>query len=157
MRGEPARDGSAPRTAAAARPTPGALVARELARVGIVRKSQLQLEFWCQVIMDCLWYASHVAVFEVFYGQVDVIAGWQRHEFRVLLGHLLLTGGLGAATFGSAEMLVLAATLSWSAEVILLKRVLPSIAPEIAAAARMAGGSVLLVAWLKRGSIASSA
>lgn len=66
-------------------------IARELARVGIVRKSQLQLEFWCQVIMDCLWYASHVAVFEVFYGQVDVIAGWQRHEFRVLLGFLFVS------------------------------------------------------------------
>jgi len=66
-------------------------IARELARVGIVRKSQLQLEFWCQVIMDCLWYASHVAVFEVFYSQVDSIAGWKRHEFRVLLGFLFVS------------------------------------------------------------------
>jgi ABC-2 type transport system permease protein len=60
----------------------------ELARVGIVRKSQLQLEFWCQVIMDCLWYASHVAVFEVLYLHVPSIAGWSRADFRVLLGFL---------------------------------------------------------------------
>ena len=66
----------------------------------------------------------------------------------LLLGHLVLTGGLGAATFGSAEILVLAATLSWSTEVIVLKRLLPAVAPDVAAAARMAGGSVLLVGWV---------
>jgi drug/metabolite transporter (DMT)-like permease len=66
----------------------------------------------------------------------------------LLLGHFVLTGGLGATTFGSAEILVLAATLSWSAEVIVLKRLPPSVVPEIAAVARMAGGSVLLVGWV---------
>lgn len=66
-------------------------IARELARVGIVRKSQLQLEFWCQVIMDCFWYASHVAVFEVLYSQVTSIAGWSRAEFRVLIGFLFVS------------------------------------------------------------------
>jgi ABC-2 type transport system permease protein len=68
-----------------------ARIARELARVGIVRKSQLQLEFWCQVLMDCMWYASHVAVFEVLYSHVDSIAGWSRAEFRVLLGFLFVS------------------------------------------------------------------
>lgn len=63
-------------------------------------------------------------------------------------GHLLLTGGLGAATFGSAELLVLAATLLWSVEVIVVKRVLPDVPPHLAATARMAGGSGLLVLWL---------
>jgi ABC-2 type transport system permease protein len=66
-------------------------ILRELARVGIVRKSQLQLEFWSQVIMDCLWYVSHVAVFEVLYSHVDAIAGWRREEFRVLIGFLFVS------------------------------------------------------------------
>lgn len=66
-------------------------IARELARVGIVRKSQLQMEFWCQVIMDCMWYASHVAVFEVLYSHVTDIAGWSRADFRVLLGFLFVS------------------------------------------------------------------
>jgi len=66
-------------------------IARELARVGVVRKSQLQAEFWFQVIMDCLWYASHVAVFEVFYSHVDSIAGWKRADFRVLIGFLFVS------------------------------------------------------------------
>jgi ABC-type uncharacterized transport system permease subunit len=66
-------------------------IAGALARVGIVRKSQLQMEFWCQVIMDCLWYASHVAVFEVLYAHVTDIAGWSRDEFRVLIGFLFVS------------------------------------------------------------------
>lgn len=66
-------------------------IARQLARVGIVRKSQLQLEFWSQVIMDCLWYASHVAVFEVLYSHTQDIAGWRRDDFRVLLGFLFVS------------------------------------------------------------------
>jgi ABC-type uncharacterized transport system permease subunit len=60
----------------------------QLARVGVVRKSQLQAEFWFQVVMDCLWYASHIAVFEVLYSHAPDIAGWDLAAFRVLLGFL---------------------------------------------------------------------
>lgn len=63
----------------------------QLARVGVVRKSQFRVEFWCQVVMDCVWYASHVAVFEVLYVHVDDIAGWSREEFRVLLAFLFVS------------------------------------------------------------------
>lgn len=66
----------------------------------------------------------------------------------LVVGHLVLTGGLGAATFGSAEVLVLAATLLWAVEVLIVKRLLGAVPPQVAATARMAGGSVILVAWL---------
>lgn len=66
-------------------------IAAQLARVGIVRKSQLQMEFWCQVVMDCLWYAAHVATFEVFFLHAPEIAGWNREEFRVLMGFLFVS------------------------------------------------------------------
>jgi drug/metabolite transporter (DMT)-like permease len=66
----------------------------------------------------------------------------------LVVGHLVLTGGLGAATFGSAELLVLAATLLWAIEVFVVKRLLDDVPAQLAATARMAGGSVLLVAWL---------
>lgn len=66
-------------------------IALQLARVGVVRKSQLQLEFWCQVIMDCFWYASHIGVFEVLYTHTGDIAGWDREEFRVLLAFLFVS------------------------------------------------------------------
>jgi drug/metabolite transporter (DMT)-like permease len=66
----------------------------------------------------------------------------------LVVGHLVLTGGLGATTFGSAEVLVLAATLLWAVEVIVVKRLLDDVPAQLATTARMAGGSVLLVAWL---------
>ena len=66
----------------------------------------------------------------------------------LVVGHLVLTGGLGAATFGSAEVLVLAATFLWAVEVIVVKRLLDDVPAQLATTARMAGGSVLLVAWL---------
>jgi drug/metabolite transporter (DMT)-like permease len=63
-------------------------------------------------------------------------------------GHLVLTGGLGAVSFGSAELLVLSATLLWAVEVLVVKRLLADVPARLAATARMTGGSVLLVAWL---------
>lgn len=63
----------------------------QFARVGIVRKSQLQAEFWFQVLMDCIWYGSHVAIFEVLYTHTESIAGWDREAFRVLLGFLFVS------------------------------------------------------------------
>ncbi len=66
-------------------------IAWQYARIGVIRKSQFQVEFWSQVIMDCCWYASHVAVFEVLYTHVDAIAGWDRNAFRVLLAFLFVS------------------------------------------------------------------
>ncbi len=66
----------------------------------------------------------------------------------LLLGHLWLTGGLGAATFGTAELLVLGATLCWAAEVLIVKRLMVAVPYQIAAVTRMVGGSLLLVGWL---------
>jgi ABC-type uncharacterized transport system permease subunit len=66
-------------------------IAAALARVGVVRKSQFKLEFWSQVIMDCLWYSAHVGVFEVLYSHSPEIAGWNREAFRVLLGYLFVS------------------------------------------------------------------
>ena len=66
-------------------------IAWQFARVGVVRKSQLQAEFWFQVVMDCVWYGSHVAVFEVLFLHAPSIAGWAREDFRVLLAFLFVS------------------------------------------------------------------
>lgn len=66
-------------------------IAVQLARIGVVRKSQFKLEFWCQVVMDCIWYAAHVGVFEVLYAHTPSIAGWDRSAFRVLLGFVFVS------------------------------------------------------------------
>lgn len=66
-------------------------IAGHVARIGVVRKSQFRVEFAAQVVMDCIWYAVHVAVFEILFLHADEIAGWAREDIRVLLGFLFVS------------------------------------------------------------------
>lgn len=66
----------------------------------------------------------------------------------LVAGQVLLTGDLVALRPGTGEALILGATLLWSVEVIVVKRVLGTTSPPVLAAARMAVGSVALLGWL---------
>ena len=66
----------------------------------------------------------------------------------LILGQLWLAGSLGTVAFGSGEAMILAATLLWSVEVVVVKRLLPELAPGTLAAARMGLGTVVLLGWL---------
>lgn len=65
----------------------------------------------------------------------------------LVAGHVVLTGG-PPMSLGTGELMILAATLLWALEVIVVKRLIPTVPAHVAAAARMAGGSALLVLWL---------
>jgi drug/metabolite transporter (DMT)-like permease len=65
----------------------------------------------------------------------------------LLLGFAILGGG-GPRSFGWGEVMILAATLLWAGEVILIKTILPTVSAQTAAMARMCGGSVLLLGWV---------
>lgn len=64
----------------------------------------------------------------------------------LLAGQVGLAGGLPAA--GSAEWLILGATLLWSVEVVVAKRLLASVSPGTVGVARMGLGSLALLGWL---------
>ena len=67
----------------------------------------------------------------------------------LIAGQAWLAGHLGHVAFGVGEAMILAATLLWSVEVILVKRLLgPALSPSTLAAARMGLGTGLLLAWL---------
>lgn len=66
----------------------------------------------------------------------------------LLAGQVWLAGKAGHVTFGTGELMILAATLLWAAEVVYVKRLLESFDPRVLATARMALGTVLLIAWL---------
>jgi drug/metabolite transporter (DMT)-like permease len=68
----------------------------------------------------------------------------------LIVGGLVLLegGGLRGVPLGDGELLILAATLLWSVEVILAKRLLRGITPGTLAVARMGGGVVILLGWL---------
>lgn len=75
--------------------------------------------------------------------------GWL-HVGAVLLllwGQATMVGGLGQLSLGSGEWMMLAATLLWSVEIVVAKRLLSAVTPMTLAVARMAGGAALLIGY----------
>ena len=66
----------------------------------------------------------------------------------LLAGQAAIAGGAGTITFGAGEAMILAATLLWAVEVVLVKQLLGSFASPLLAVGRMALGAVLLIAYL---------
>lgn len=66
----------------------------------------------------------------------------------LIAGHLVLADGIGSFRLGSGELMILAATLLWSGEVVAVRWLLGAIDPSTLAGVRVGGGAVLLVGWL---------
>ena len=66
----------------------------------------------------------------------------------LIAGQAWLAGHLGTVTFGAGEAMILAATLLWSVEIVLVKWLLAWIPTQTLAAARMGLGTLLLLGWL---------
>jgi len=66
----------------------------------------------------------------------------------LIAGHVVLANGVGSFRLGSGELLILAATLIWSVEVVAVRWLLRTVDPSALAAIRVGGGAVLLVGWL---------
>lgn len=62
-------------------------------------------------------------------------------------GQAVLIGGLGDLSFGTGEWMMLAATLLWSVEIIIAKRLLAGVSSLTVGVARMAGGALLLITY----------
>ena len=66
----------------------------------------------------------------------------------LLVGQAALQGGVGEIGAGGGEMMILAATLLWSVEVIVAKKLLGSLSSLTVGTARMALGCVVLLGYL---------
>jgi drug/metabolite transporter (DMT)-like permease len=64
----------------------------------------------------------------------------------LVVGQIGLIGGIGG--FGTPEVMILAATLLWSVEVVVAKRVLKGVSSWTVGVARMGVGSVVLLVWV---------
>jgi drug/metabolite transporter (DMT)-like permease len=62
-------------------------------------------------------------------------------------GQAALAGGVSGIRAGTGDVMILAATLLWSAEVIVVKRLLRSLSPLTVATARMGLGVLLLIGY----------
>jgi drug/metabolite transporter (DMT)-like permease len=66
----------------------------------------------------------------------------------LVIGQAWLVGDAGTVVVGEGEVLIFAATLLWAVEVIVAKWLLSSLDSRLLAAARMAFGTVILLAWV---------
>lgn len=74
----------------------------------------------------------------------------------IVAGQFVLVGSVDEVAFGTGEIMVLAATLLWSVEVVVAKRLLAGLSPLTVGVARMGGGAAVLVAYgLFTGGLAS--
>ncbi|NNC43232.1 MAG: EamA family transporter, partial [Acidimicrobiia bacterium] len=64
-----------------------------------------------------------------------------------VLGQALLAGGFGGVVPGNGELMILAATLMWSVEVIIAKKILPQTTSATLGVARMGLGSIVLITY----------
>lgn len=63
----------------------------------------------------------------------------------LLAGQVVVAGGVSGIVIGSGELLILGATLLWSIEVIVAKRVLADVPAGLVGLSRMGGGAAVLV------------
>lgn len=85
------------------------------------------------------------------------LRSWHFLAIAVLVwGQAVLAGGVGGFDAGSGELMILAATVLWSIEVIIAKHLLSDLSPLTLGVARMGLGAVILVLYgLASGSFAA--
>lgn len=113
---------------------------------GLSRASSAEAAFIHKILV--VWVAMIAFVF------LRERIGWPHLVAIGLLvwGQLALSGGVGSLRLGPGEIMVLVATILWSLEIVVAKRLLPTVSYATIADARMIGGAVVLVAWgLARG------
>lgn len=76
------------------------------------------------------------------------VGRWQIIALGVLAIGLFLLGPVAVTSIDLGAALVFLATLLWAAETILVRRTLRDVPPTIAATARMAGGALVMLAFL---------
>lgn len=107
---------------------------------GLARASSAQAAFLHKTLL--VWVAALAVVFlreRLQVGHLLAIA-------LLVVGQIGLVGGVGG--FGTPEAMILVATLMWSVEVVVAKRLLVGLTPWTIGVARMGLGSVALLGWV---------
>ena len=66
----------------------------------------------------------------------------------LIAGQIALADGIGSLRPGVGEAMILAATLCWAVELIVVKRLVDTVPSTTVGACRIGGGALLLVVWL---------
>ncbi len=66
----------------------------------------------------------------------------------LIMGQVAIADGVGSLRPGIGEAMILAATLCWAVELIVVKRLVETVPSTTVGASRIGGGALLLVGWL---------
>ena len=107
---------------------------------GLARSSSTDAAFLHKTLV--IWVALLAAVF-----LRERLNAWHVGAIAALIvGQIVLAGGIESIVAGTGEAMILGATLLWSVEVVVAKKLLPHVSPLTLGVARMAGGSIVLIA-----------
>ncbi len=65
------------------------------------REMEYRLHLWLSFLIDVVWYAVQIGLFEVIYLHTPSVAGWSREEMAVFLGTLFVVDALNMALFST--------------------------------------------------------
>ncbi|MDW7997075.1 MAG: ABC-2 family transporter protein [Bacteroidota bacterium] len=89
------------------------------------REMEYRLHLWLSFLIDVVWYAVQVGLFEVIYLHTPTIAGWSRAEMAVFLGTLFVVDALNMALFSTNFWRLPQYVLTGELDFFLLKPVSP--------------------------------
>ncbi len=89
------------------------------------REMEYRLHLWLSFLIDVVWYAVQVGLFEVIYLHTSTVAGWTRAEMAVFLGTLFVVDALNMALFSTNFWRIPQYVLTGELDFFLLKPVSP--------------------------------
>lgn len=91
----------------------------------VSREMEYRLHLWLSFLIDVVWYAVQVGLFEVLYLHTPAIAGWSRDQMAVFLGTLFVVDALNMALFSTNFWKIPQYVLTGELDFFLLKPVSP--------------------------------
>jgi drug/metabolite transporter (DMT)-like permease len=119
----------------------GGSVAFALFFEGLARASSVQAAFLHKTLL--IW----VGILAVGFLHEKIRPMYVAAVVLLVWGQFVLVGGLNEFSFGLGEAMIFGATLLWSIEIIIAKKLLSSVSSTTVGVARMVGGAALLVVW----------
>jgi ABC-2 type transport system permease protein len=89
------------------------------------REMEYRLPLWLSFLIDVVWYAVQVGLFELIYLHTPAVAGWSREEMAVFLGTLFTVDALNMALFSTNFWRIPQSVLTGELDFYLLKPVSP--------------------------------
>lgn len=70
-------------------------------RFSFSRAFEFRLDFWFRIVMDCVYYAVHLAFFTVIYARSGVVGGWTLDQTYIFVCGFLLADAIHMTVFAN--------------------------------------------------------